>query len=132
MKVTSLLPSVSILVIAAFFFIGGVAHFVFTDVFVRIMPNYLGYQKELVLISGLFELLGAIGILFPSTRLLAGYGLIVLIIAVFPANINMAIHPQDYKSIPELLLWLRLPLQFFFVWFVLQSIKSIKSRTSQH
>jgi uncharacterized membrane protein len=132
MKVTSLLPSVSILVIAAFFFIGGVAHFVFTDVFVRIMPNYLGYQKELVLISGLFELLGAIGILFPSTRLLAGYGLIVLIIAVFPANINMAIHPQDYKSIPELLLWLRLPLQFFFVWFVWQSIKSIKSRTSQH
>lgn len=130
MKVTSLLPSVSILVIAAFFFIGGVAHFVFTDVFVRIMPNYLGYQKELVLISGLFELLGAIGILFPSTRLLAGYGLIVLIIAVFPANINMAIHPQDYKSIPELLLWLRLPLQFFFVWFVWQSIKSIKSRTS--
>lgn len=130
MKVTSLLPSVSILVIAAFFFIGGVAHFVFTDVFVRIMPKYLGYQKELVLISGLFELLGAIGILFPSTRLLAGYGLIVLIIAVFPANINMAIHPQDYKSIPELLLWLRLPLQFFFVWFVWQSIKSIKSRTS--
>ncbi len=130
MKVTSLVPSVSILVIAAFFFIGGVAHFVFTDVFVRIMPNYLGYQKELVLISGVFELLGAIGILFPSTRLLAGYGLIVLIIAVFPANINMAIHPQDYKSIPELLLWLRLPLQFFFVWFVWQSIKSIKSRTS--
>lgn len=130
MKVTSLVPSVSILVIAAFFFIGGVAHFVFTDVFVRIMPNYLGYQKELVLISGVFELLGAIGILFPSTRLLAGYGLIVLIIAVFPANINMAIHHQDYKSIPELLLWLRLPLQFFFVWFVWQSIKSIKSRTS--
>jgi len=96
------------------------------------MPSCLGYQKELVLISGAFELLGAIAILFPQTRMLAGYGLIALIVAVFPANINMALHPQDYRTIPDFLLWLRLPLQFFFVWFVWRSIKSTKDRTSSH
>lgn len=126
------MPSKSILVISTFFFIGGIAHFAFTDTFVKIMPSYLSYQKELVLISGVFELLGAIAILFPQTRTLSGYGLIALIIAVFPANINMALHPQDYRTTPELLLWLRLPLQFFFVWFVWRSIKSTKNRTSSH
>ncbi len=121
-KVICFMPSLSILMIAAFFFLGGIAHFVYTDIFAKVMPSYLAYQKELVLISGVFELLGAIAILFPPTRMLAGYGLIALIIAVFPANINMALHPQDYKSIPEFILWLRLPLQFFFVWFVWQSL----------
>ena len=92
------------------------------DMFIKIMPSYLDHHKALVLISGTFELLGAIAILFPRTRTLAGYGLIALIIAVFPANINMALHPQHYPSIPELFLWMRLPLQFIFVWFVWRSI----------
>jgi len=109
---------VPLLIIALFFFVGGVAHFVVTDFFIMAMPDYLGYHKELVIISGVFEILGAIGILIPKTRLLAGYGLIVLIIAVYPANINMALHPENYSGLSELLLYIRLPFQFLFIWFV--------------
>lgn len=112
------MPRVPLLIIALFFLIGGVAHFVFTGFFVMAMPDYLGYHKELVLISGVFELLGAMGILIPKTRFLAGCGLIALIVAVYPANINMALHPERYPDIPEMFLYIRLPLQFLFVWFV--------------
>lgn len=112
------MPRIPHLIIALFFMIGGVAHFVVTDVFVVAMPDYLGYHKELVIISGVFEILGAIGILVPQTRLLAGYGLIALIIAVYPANINMALHPEKYNDISALFLYIRLPFQFLFIWFV--------------
>jgi len=82
----------------------------------------LGYHKELVIISGVFEILGCIGILIPQTRLLAGYCLIVLIVAVYPANINMALHPEKYKELSELCLYIRLPFQFIFIWFVYWAI----------
>ena len=85
------MPRIPLLIISLFFLVGGVVHFVFTDFFVMVMPDYLGYHKELVLISGIFELLGVIGILIPKTRFLAGCGLIALIVAVYPANINMAL-----------------------------------------
>lgn len=109
---------IPILVIALFFLAGGIAHFVAIDFFIMAMPDYLGYHKELVIISGVLELMGAIGILVPRTRLLAGYGLIALIVAVYPANINMALHPERYEDISELFLYARLPFQFLFVWFV--------------
>lgn len=112
------MPRIPLLVIALFFLIGGIAHFVVIDFFMMAVPDYLGYHKELVIISGVFEILGAIGILFPPTRLLAGYGLIALIVAVYPANINMALHPEEYKNISELFLYIRLPFQLLFVWFV--------------
>jgi len=112
------MPRIPLLVIAAFFLTGGIAHFIAADFFIKAMPDYLGYHKELVIISGVFEILGAIGILIPKFRLLAGYGLIALMIAVFPANIHMALHPERYSNIPEGLLYIRLPLQFIFIWFV--------------
>ena len=117
------MPRLPLLIIAAFFMVGGIAHFVAIDFFVAAMPDYLGYHRELVVISGIFEILGAIGILIPRTRLLAGYGLIALIIAVYPANINMALHPENYPDISELSLYTRLPLQFVFIWFVWWAIK---------
>ena len=69
-------------------------------------------------ISDLFEILGTGGILVPQTRLLAGYGLIALIIAVYPANINMALHPEIFTEIFEFLLYIRLIPQILFIWFV--------------
>lgn len=119
---------IPLLVIALFFFAGGIAHFVVADFFTMAMPDYLGYHKELVIISGVFEILGAIGILLPQTRLLAGYGLIALIVAVYPANVNMALHPEKYKDIPELFLYIRLPFQFLFVWFVWWAIGPERTR----
>ncbi len=112
------MPRIPLLVITLFFLCGGIGHFVFLDFFVMAMPDYLGFHKELVIISGVFELLGAIGILIPQTRLWAGYGLIALIIAVYPANINMALHPEKYPDLSVLFLYIRLPFQFLFIWFV--------------
>ena len=112
------MPRIPLLIIAVFFIAGGIAHFVVTDSYIAAMPDYLGYHKEFIIISGVFEILGAIGILVPQTRLLAGYGLVALIIAVYPANINMALHPEKYTDISELFLYIRLPFQFLFMWFV--------------
>ena len=112
------MPRIPLVIVALFFIIGGIAHFVMAEFFIMMMPDYLAYHKVLVIISGVFEILGAIGLLIPKTRLLAGYGLMILIVAVYPANINMALHPEKYKDIPAFLLYLRLPVQLLFIWFV--------------
>ena len=125
------MPRTPLLVIALFFIAGGIAHFVVADFFIMAMPDYLGYHKELVIISGVFEILGAIGILVPQTRLLAGYGLLALIVAVYPANVNMALHPEKFKDIPELFLYIRLPFQILFNWFVWWAIAPERKK-SQH
>ena len=118
------MPRAQLLIIALFFLAGGIAHFVYTDFFIQAMPEYLSHHEELVFISGVFEILGAVGILIPQTRLWAAYGLIALIIAVYPANINMALHPENYENLSELLLYIRLPFQFLFIWFVWWAINS--------
>ncbi len=100
------------------------SHFFLADFFIAIMPDYLAYHRELVFVSGLFELLGAIGILAPATRVLAGYGLILLSVAVFPANINMAMYPERFADIPEIALYIRLPLQLLIIGFIWYAIRS--------
>jgi uncharacterized membrane protein len=117
------MPRIPVLIIAFFFLAGGIGHFVAADFFVAIMPDYLPWHWELVIISGVFELMGAIGILIPRTRLLAAYGLIVLCVAVFPANLNMALHPEKFADIPVLFLYLRLPLQLLLIAFIGWAVK---------
>lgn len=102
-------------------FIGaGIMHFVKTASYVYIMPPYLPYPVELVWISGVFEILGGLGIIVPVTRLAAGWGLIALLIAVYPANIHMAVNnvvpPGMHLS--RAFLFLRLPVQFVLMWMV--------------
>ena len=80
---------VGLAVVFVFFMGGGISHFTNADFFVAIMPPYLGWHLELVYLSGVFEILGAIGVLIPRLRQLAGTGLIVLVICVTPANIHM-------------------------------------------
>ena len=82
------------------------------------MPAWLDYKLTLVYVSGVFEILGGLAVLIPKTRKLAGIGLIALLIAVFPANINMALNSQNFPNIPNTLLWLRLPLQFVLIGWV--------------
>ncbi len=126
------MPRIPLLIVTLFFLCGGIAHFVFLDFFVMAMPAYLSYHKELVIISGIFELLGAVGILVPKTRLFAAYGLIALIIGVYPANINMALHPEKYPDMSALFLYIRLPFQVLFIWFVWWAIgpERIKRKTA--
>ncbi len=93
------------------FFLGGIAHFAFTEREMSIVPPWLPDHRLLVLVSGVFELLGAIGLLSVRTRSAAGWGLILLTGAVTPANIYMWQHADAYPMIPTWALTLRLPFQ---------------------
>ena len=92
------------------FFIGGVAHFVATEIEMRIVPPWVPWPRAAVLVSGVFELLGAVGLLLRSTRRAAGIGLFLLTIAVTPCHIYMLQRPELFP-IPVWALWLRLPIQ---------------------
>ncbi|WP_394790695.1 MauE/DoxX family redox-associated membrane protein [Rhodoferax sp.] len=92
------------------FFIGGIAHFVATDTEMRIVPPYIPWPRLAVWVSGVFELLGAAGLLWPRTRRAAGWGLFALTIAVTPAHIYMLQHAELFP-VPVRALVLRLPIQ---------------------
>lgn len=91
----------------------GVMHFVAPGVFIRIVPRWLPAPAALVAISGACEILGGVGLLIPGTRRWAAWGLVALLIAVFPANVNMALNhlPFGRNPVPTWMLWARLPLQ---------------------
>src|ERR1700753_2951432 len=91
------------------FFVGGIAHFAATHLEMRIVPPWVPYPHATVLVSGVCELLGAFGLLLPTTRRLAGVGLFLLTIAVTPANLYMLQHASQF-DVPYWLLVARLPL----------------------
>lgn len=101
--------------VAILFAVAGALHFFITDTYMRVMPPYLPFPYALVLISGAAEIAGGLGLLFPQTRHLAAWGLIALLVAVFPANVNMA---QAGTMGPPWALWARLPLQAVLIWWV--------------
>ena len=90
---------------------GGLGHFFAADFFAGIMPDYLPWHYPAVYISGIFEIAGAIGLLFPRTRRWAGNGLFVLTLVVSPVNIHMWLHPSDYPDVSETFLSVRLLVQ---------------------
>jgi uncharacterized membrane protein len=101
----------------------GVTHFLRTADFVAIVPPWLPSPRALVLISGACEIAGGFGLLVPRLRRAAAIGLVLLYIAVFPANCNMALHniQPPGAHIPTVLLWVRLPFQALFIawaWWV--------------
>lgn len=95
----------------------GVMHFTSPEPFVRIVPAALPAPLMLVYASGIAEIAGGIGILIPPLRRAAGLGLIALYVAVFPANVNMALNhlPLGNDSVPTWALWMRLPFQIVFI-----------------
>ena len=101
--------------LAASFVAVGVGHFTNPAPFVSIVPPYLPEPLALVYISGFFEILGGLGLLIPQTRRTAGWGLLALLVAVYPANIHMLVNEIYLEGMPRepWLLWLRMPLQFF-------------------
>ena len=106
------------LVLLAIAMVGaGSNHFVAPDFYLPMMPPWLPWHAELVAISGVFEVLGGLGVLLPQTRRFAGWGLIALLIAVYPANLHMALHPELFvaRGFPLAGLYIRLPFQFLFI-----------------
>jgi len=93
------------------FILAGLNHFRNPDFYINIMPPYLPWHAALVAISGAAEIALAVMLLFRRWTVLAGWGLIALLIAIFPANLQMSLNPQLYPSISPVALWLRLPLQ---------------------
>ena len=112
------LKSVSNYILAAGFIFVGILHFVRPSGFVAIVPPFLPAHSAIVYISGFFECLGGVGILIPRFHRAAVIGLIVLVVAVFPANIYMFMHPEQFAVgwITPLALWIRLPLQPILIW----------------
>jgi uncharacterized membrane protein len=105
--------------VAAFFIIAGALHFVYPHAYEQIVPPAIPAHRALVFISGAFELLGGLGTLLPATRKAAAWGLIALLIAVFPANVYMALNASAFASmLPAWALFARLPLQFVIIWWV--------------
>lgn len=98
-------------VFGTFFVLAGANHFWRTDLYLRIMPPILPWHRELVILSGIAEIaLGGL-LLVRQYAVPAAWGLIALLIAVFPANIHMALHPEAYPWASPVALWLRLPIQ---------------------
>ena len=102
--------------LSLFFIYFGIDHFINPEFYLSIMPPAFPLHAEAVYISGFFEILGGITILIAPLRKIAGWGLVALLICVYPANIYMAITPEAFPDISRGLLYFRLPLQFLFIY----------------
>lgn len=118
---------------ALFFVAGGAMHFIRPEAYESIVPSQLPAPEVLVAVSGVAEILGGVGLLIPRTRRIAGWGLVALLLAVFPANVNMALNPQTVgRGLPEWALWARLPLQLVVIgWVLLVSRRPAASSASE-
>jgi uncharacterized membrane protein len=100
-----------------FFVLAGLMHFVIPRSYAAIVPDWLPANRRLVVYaSGVAEIAGGVGVIHPSTRRVASWWSVATLIAVFPANVHMTLHPDRY-TVPggRLALWLRLPIQALFV-----------------
>ena len=112
------IKSISILAMSFFYVWVGIQHFLDPAWFVQIMPPYLPLHYEAVYLSGFFEILFGVMLLFQKTRYFAAWGLILLLLAVYPANIYLAFNevPQKALGISAFAAsWARLPIQFIFI-----------------
>ena len=112
--------TVSLVLLAAVFVGAGVLHFFKPRMFEAIVPPSLPWPRALVLVSGAAEILGGLGLLIPAVRPWAGWGLVALLVAVFPANLYMAQESERFRRLaPRWLLLARLPLQLVLIAWVL-------------
>jgi uncharacterized membrane protein len=111
----SLFKRIALFLLSFFFIWAGVNHFIQPAFYLALMPAYLPAHAELVALSGIFEILGGIGVLVPRVRSLSGWGLIALLIAVFPANLHMALNPELFSDVSPAALYIRLPIQIGFI-----------------
>lgn len=107
------------------FIFTGASHFIIPEKFMMMMPPFLPAPLLLVYVSGFFEILGGLGLIVPMTKRAAAFGLVALLISVFPANIYVALNNIQlggYMNYP-VYQWLRLPLQLLLIWWVLWCVR---------
>ena len=99
------------ILLGGFFLLAGLLHFLRPKPYVATVPGVLPLKREIVYVSGVAEIAGGAGVLSERTRRLAGWWLIATLVAVFPANVNMAVNAERFRSVPRGLLLARLPVQ---------------------
>lgn len=117
-------------VVFLWFFLGGIAHFLFTEQFASVVPPYVPYPRAVVLITGVCEVTGALALFFRRLRALAGWALIAFAICVTPVHIEMLAHAERYQSIGTPLLWVRLILQPVLIWVIWMVTKAPRRRAA--
>lgn len=100
---------------SAFYLAAGVNHFRNPDFYLRIMPPYLPWPSALHLLAGAVEVVLGVGLLIPRFRRLAAWGIVLLLIAVYPANIHVALNRHLFPEVPVVFHWVRLALQFVLI-----------------
>lgn len=100
-------------------------HFAIPRAHRRIMPPYIPAHTAMVYVSGGVEILGGVGLMLPRHRRVAGWWLIATLVAVFPANMHMALHADEFPRVPggKRALWARLPFQGAFISWVLAAMR---------
>ena len=111
----SKIKTISIIIMSLFYIGAGINHFINPDWFVRIVPPILPFKITIVYISGIFEVILGSLLIFPKTRFIAGWGLILLLLAVYPANIYVALTNGKAMDTSPMIAWTRLPFQFVFI-----------------
>jgi len=122
----------ALLGLSVFWVVAGVNHFVSPDFYVPMMPPYLPAHLELVYLSGVFEILGGIVVLVPPVRAMAGWGLVALLMAIFPANIHMALNPELFPDMSTAALYARLPFQAVFIAWAYWAIRPEVAESAEH
>jgi uncharacterized membrane protein len=106
------------------FVAAGANHFVNPRFYRAIMPDHLPAHDELVAASGVAEMLGGVALMHPRTRRFGAWWLVATLIAVFPANLHMALHPERYSKLSPAALYARLPFQLVFIAWVRSAARS--------
>jgi uncharacterized membrane protein len=101
----------ALLGLSLLFVVAGSNHFLDPAFYLTMMPPYLPAHRPLVALSGVIELIGGLAVLVPKVRSGAGWGLVLLLVAIFPANVHMALNPDVFPELPVAALYARLPLQ---------------------
>ena len=111
----SKIKTLSIIIMTLFYIMAGTNHFINPDWYVRIVPPILPFKTAIVYISGILEIILGTLLIFPKTRFIASWGLILLLVAVYPANIYVALTNGEVMDTTPLIAWGRLPFQFVFI-----------------
>ncbi|MDL4840574.1 DoxX family protein [Aquibacillus rhizosphaerae] len=107
---------------AGLFISAGLGHFLLDHFFINALPEWTPFPLAIVYLSGIIEILLALCLLYLPTRRKAGIYTAIFLVLIFPVNIYMALTPEDY-NLPSLALWIRLPMQFGLIWWVLSVSK---------